>query len=276
MDIATIVGLFFGLFLVFFGMSEPGSFTPPDTFFNLRGLAIVLGGTFAATLVNYPLKNVIGMLKVSLQAFSNGSSFNHLEVIDELAVYSEQARKKGLPSLETILDSVDNHYLQMGLENAILEKDPKKLESFLDNELNSMIDRHSSGQEIFYNMGSYAPAFGLLGTVMGLILMMTGQASTSSADSYAQSAQDSMGILLQGMGIALVTTFYGVLLANLLFIPIAGKLKTRSDEEVHGLKIIKAGILSIHSKEHPLIMKEKLLTFVDKETRRTAREAPVG
>ena len=272
MDIATIIGLIFGLFLVFFGMSEPGTFTPPDTFFNLRGLAIVLGGTFAATLVNYPLKNVIGMLKVSLQAFSNGSAFNHLQVIDELAGYSEQARKKGLPSLETVLDGIDNHYMQMGLENAILERDPKKLENFLDNELNSMIDRHSNGQEIFYNMGSYAPAFGLLGTVMGLILMMTRQASTSTVDSYATGAQDSMSALLQGMGIALVTTFYGVLLANLLFIPIAGKLKARSDAEVHSLNIIKAGILSIHSKEHPLIMREKLLTFVDKDTRKAARQ----
>jgi len=272
MDIATIIGLLFGLFLVFFGMSEPGSFTPPDTFFNIRGLAIVLGGTFAATMVNYPLKNVIGMLKVSLQAFSNGHPVNHLEIIDELSEYSEQARKKGLPSLENVLDGVENHYLQMGLENAILERDPQKLENFLENELNSMIDRHSHGQEIFYNMGSYAPAFGLLGTVMGLILMMTRQAATSTVDSYAAGAQDSMSALLQGMGIALVTTFYGVLLANLIFIPIAGKLKARSDAEVHSLSIIKAGILSIHSKEHPLIMREKLLTFVDKESRRAAKK----
>jgi len=273
MDIATIIGLGFGLFLVFFGMSEPGTFTPPETFFNLRGLAIVLGGTLAATLVNYPFKNVMGMLKVSLQVFFNKGNNNPLDTISELATYSEQARKKGLPSLENILDGIDNHYLQMGLENAILERDPKKLENFLDNELNSMIERHSSGQEIFYNMGSYAPAFGLLGTVMGLILMMTKQAATTSVDSYAAGAQDSMSALLGGMGIALVTTFYGVLLANLLFIPIAGKLKTRSDEEVHSLNIIKAGILSIHGKEHPLIMREKLLTFVDKETRRNARSS---
>ncbi|MCF7823816.1 MAG: MotA/TolQ/ExbB proton channel family protein [Candidatus Marinimicrobia bacterium] len=272
MDIATIIGLIFGLGLVFFGMSEPGNFTPPETFFNLRGLAIVLGGTLAATLVNYPLKNVIGMLKVSLQAFFTNGSSNHLDVINELAAYSEQARKQGLPSLENRLDGIKNHYMQMGFENAILERDPKKLESFLENELNSMIDRHANGQEIFYNMGSYAPAFGLLGTVMGLILMMTKQAATSSVGSYAAGAQDSMAALLQGMGIALVTTFYGVLLANLLFIPIAGKLKNRSDEEVHGLNIIKAGILSIHSKEHPLIMREKLLTFVDKDTRKAARQ----
>jgi len=271
MDFATIIGLAFGLILVFFGMSEPGSFVPPATFFNLRGLAIVLGGTFAATLINYPLKNVIGIFKISLQAFFNKGTKNPLDIISELTTFSEQARKQGLPSLERIIDNIDNHYLQVGLENAILERDPIKLESFLNNELNSMVDRHSNGQEIFYNMGSYAPAFGLLGTVMGLILMMTRQASTSSVGSYAAGAQDSMSALLQGMGIALVTTFYGVLLANMLFIPIAGKLKARSDNEVHELNIMKAGIMSIHSKEHPLIMREKLLTFVDKSTRKDLR-----
>lgn len=271
MDIATIIGLFFGLLLVFFGMSEPGSFIPPETFFNLRGLAIVLGGTLSATLINYPFRNVIGIFKISLQAFFNKGMSNPLDIIAKLTELSEQARKQGLPALEKVIESIDNNYLQMGLENAILEKDPHKLEQFLNNELDSMVSRHANGQEIFYNMGSYAPAFGLLGTVMGLILMMTRQAATSSVDSYATGAQDSMSALLQGMGIALVTTFYGVLLANMLFIPIAGKLKARSDEEVHELSIIKAGILSIHAKEHPLIMREKLLTFVDKDAREELR-----
>ncbi len=273
MDFSTIIGLIIGLVLVFFGMSEEGTFMPPATFFNLKGLATVLGGTFAATLINYPLKNVIGLLKVSLQVFLNKGGVVPMDIINELAQYSEQARKQGISSLEKITDNIENNYLQMGLENAMLERDSKKLENFLDNELNSMQDRHTNGQEIFYNMGSYAPAFGLLGTVMGLILMMTGQATASSAASYAQGAQDSMSTLLKGMGLALVTTFYGVLLANLLFIPIAGKLKARSDEEIYGLKIIKAGILSIHSKEHPMIMREKLLTFVDKDTRKAARDA---
>ena len=182
------------------------------------------------------------------------------------------ARKQGLPSLENVTPDITNNYLRMGLENAILEKDPQKLDSFLDNELNSMVDRHRSGQEIFYNMGSYAPAFGLLGTVMGLILMMTKTAASSSVASYAAGAGDSMSGLLSGMGIALVTTFYGVLLANLIFIPIAGKLKSQSEEEVYILSIIRAGILSIHAKEHPLIMQEKLLTFVDKSTREAHRQ----
>jgi len=273
MDIATISGLLFGLFLVAYGMSEPGTFLPPATFFSLRSLGIVLGGTLAATFINYPLQKVFGLFRVAAQAFSSKSNGSPLEIIEELSRYSEIARKQGLPALEKLMPEVGNNYLRMGLENAILEKDAQKLQKFLDNELESMMDRHRSGQEIFYNMGSYAPAFGLLGTVMGLILMMTHQSESTSAASYAAGAGDSMAALLRGMGIALVTTFYGVLLANLIFIPIAGKLKSRSEEEVYILSIIRAGILSIHAKEHPLILQEKLLTFVDKSTREAHRQA---
>jgi chemotaxis protein MotA len=233
----------------------------------MRGLAIVLGGTLAATLINYPLPKVIGLFRVAALAFSNGKNKTALEIIKELSGYAEVVRKQGLPALEKLMPEIDNNYLRMGLENAILERDPQKLMTFLDNEIENMMDRHRSGQEIFYNMGSYAPAFGLLGTVMGLILMMTRQAESSSVSSYAAGAGDSMAGLLMGMGIALVTTFYGVLLANLIFIPIAGKLKSRSEDEFHSLSIIRAGILSIHAKEHPLILQEKLLTFVDKGTR---------
>lgn len=272
MDLATIFGLIFGLVLVGFGMTAEGTFVPPTTFFQAKGIAIVLGGTVAATLINYPLKRVLGMVRVAMQVFASKGADDPIIVIKELAEYSDLARRQGLPSLENTLPNIENNFLRMGLENAILEKDPHKLQSFLDNELNNMVDRHRSGQEIFYNMGNYAPAFGLLGTVMGLILMMTKTAESSSVASYAAGAGDTMAGLLSGMGIALVTTFYGVLFANLIFIPIAGKLKTQSEDEVYILSIIQAGILSIHAKEHPLIMREKLLTFVDKGTREAHRE----
>jgi len=207
------------------------------------------------------------------KALGKQSVQNPLSIITQLVEYNKISRKQGLVALENVLPDIQNNYMRIGLENAILEKDPHKLGNFLQNELQNMIIRHRNGQEMFYNMGTYAPAFGLLGTVMGLILMMSGQAQQSSVASFASQGQDSTGKLLHGMGIALVTTFYGVLLANLIFIPIAGKLKTRSDEEVHVSEIIMAGIQSIHAKEHPLIMEEKLLTFVDKHTREKHRAA---
>jgi len=273
MDFATMIGIVIGLSLVAVGMYDFDAGTIPSVFFNLQGLAIVLGGTLAATIINYPASTILSMFKVAGKALGKQSFQNPLSIITQLVEFNKMSRKQGLIALENVLPETSNNYMRIGLENAILEKDPNKLNNFLQNELQNMIIRHRNGQEMFYNMGTYAPAFGLLGTVMGLILMMAGQGQTSTVASFADQAQDTTGKLLHGMGIALVTTFYGVLLANLIFIPIAGKLKTRSDEEVHISEIIMAGILSIHGKEHPLIMEEKLLTFVDKQTRERHRDA---
>ncbi len=273
MDFVTILGLIIGLSLVMVGMFDFEAGTIPTAFFSLQSIAIVLGGTLAATIINYPASTILSMFKVVGKALGKQSVQNPLSIITQLVEYDKISRKQGLVALENVLPDIQNNYMRIGLENAILEKDPHKLGNFLQNELQNMIIRHRNGQEMFYNMGTYAPAFGLLGTVMGLILMMSGQAQQSSVASFASQGQDSTGKLLHGMGIALVTTFYGVLLANLIFIPIAGKLKTRSDEEVHVSEIIMAGIQSIHAKEHPLIMEEKLLTFVDKHTREKHRAA---
>lgn len=273
MDFATMIGIVIGLSLVAVGMYDFDAGSIPSVFFNLQGLAIVLGGTLAATIINYPASTILSMFRVAGKALGKQSFQNPLSIITQLVEYNKISRKQGLIALENVLPDINNNYMRIGLENAILEKDANKLTNFLQNELQNMIIRHRNGQEMFYNMGTYAPAFGLLGTVMGLILMMAGQSQTSSVASFADQAQDTTGRLLHGMGIALVTTFYGVLLANLIFIPIAGKLKTRSDEEVHISEIIMAGIMSIHGKEHPLIMEEKLLTFVDKQTRERHRGA---
>jgi len=264
MDIATLLGLIIGLILIAFGMLDETN-TIPSTFFSLQGLSVVLGGTFAATVVNYPFKQILGLIRVAGNAFS-GKGTDHMKVIDELVKYSKVVREKGLMELEHSMDSVENKFIRNGLEMALIEKDSRKLDNYLRSELTNMIIRHRNGQEMFYNMGSYAPAFGLLGTVMGLILMMTSQQTGGNEmASFATQTSDMMSGLLSGMGRALVTTFYGVLFANLIFVPIAGKLKTRSDEEVFINEIIIAGILSIHSKEHPMIMEEKLMTFISKQ-----------
>jgi chemotaxis protein MotA len=262
MDIATLFGLFIGLGLIAFGMMDD-TFSIPHTFLNWNAMAVVLGGTLAATMINYPFKKFLGLLKVTGKAFAKHEQ-ESLQTINQLVDLSKLSREKGMLYLENYLPDIKNPFMQMGVEMALVEKDPEKLERFLRSELSNMIIRHRNGQEMFYNMGSYAPAFGLLGTVMGLILMMTQQGEISGVMTFARDTQDMMTSLLSGMGRALVTTFYGVLLANLVFIPIGGKLKSRSDEEVFINEIILTGLLSLHAREHPLIMEEKLLTFIPK------------
>jgi len=268
MDFGTAIGLVIGLGLIFFGMFDFQTYSVPQTFFSGQAIAIVLGGTLAATVVNYPMKQVLQMFRVAWKAFGKGMVVDVEEIIDQLVEFGRRSKKDGIVSLESSLPQIKNHYMRVGLEHAMLVRDPQKLELYLDSEMDSMSKRHQRGQEMFYNMGTYAPAFGLLGTVMGLILMMTQQAQESTVASYASQMQGSMSALLHGMGIALVTTFYGVLLANLIFIPIAGKLKSLSDEEIYLNEIIKAGILSINAKENHYLIQEKLKTYLEREKRK--------
>ncbi len=272
MDLATIFGLLVGIGLVGFGMFDSTNGEIPPTFFRLQGIAIVVGGTFAATLVNYRFSTVIQMFRVAGQAFIGKHQQDTLEVIRQFIDLSKLSKKKGLAELEKVLPKIEDSYMCLGIEYAILEKDKNRLEIFLNNELENMIKRHQRGWELFYNMGSYAPAFGLLGTVMGLILMMHGEATSSSVAGYATQTSDPLHGLLQNMGVALVTTFYGVLMSNLFFIPIAGKLQNRTNEEVHICEMMKTGIMSLHQKEHWMIIQEKLITFADKESRELYRQ----
>jgi len=226
MDAGTIIGFIIGLGLIMFGMVDSVTKTIPQTFLNYQGIAIVLGGTTAATLINYPLKKIFRLFKVAGLAFRGKEVESEDNIIDTLVDINITSRKKGVVALEKIIPTIQNKFLRNGLQYMTIEKDTNKLLQFLHNEIDHMMRRHTIGQRMFENMGTYAPAFGLLGTVMGLILMMTSQSSGGTAAGYSMQMENSMNHLLSGMGVALVTTFYGVLLSNLVFNPIAGKLKT--------------------------------------------------
>ena len=133
----------------------------------------------------------------------------------------------------------------------------------MDMEMNNIASRHEAGAELFTFMGTYAPAFGMMGTVMGLIIMMFGF-DTGGGGNVAEKFRD----LLQGMATALITTLYGVVSANLIFLPIAAKLERRSINELRHKEIVAQGILMLHAKEHPILIKEKLMNFVPKDEKK--------
>ena len=129
--------------------------------------------------------------------------------------------------------------------------------------MHNIESRHIAGQELFLYMGSYAPAFGMLGTVLGLIVMMNNFAAGGGEEANASyDVAEKFAELLSGMGLALITTFYGVFMSNMIFLPIGGKLKRRSENEMMLKNIVVEGIISIHAREHPILIKEKLMTFV--------------
>ncbi len=268
MDFGTAFGLLLGIGLISIGIiSNNGD---PMWFLDWDSILIVIGGTFAATLVNYPLKNIQGLFSILSAAF-RGQELSHEAIIDELVDTAEKARKKGILSLEPELPKVSDKFLRDGLDLAINEKDPTRLRSYLALELGNVERRHSLGQEIFLYMGAYSPAFGMLGTVLGLIIMMKNFAETQNAAmvEFEFNIAERFADLLGGMGLALITTFYGVLLANLVFLPLAGKLKRNSEEELMVKDIMVEGIIGIHAKDHPLSLKEKLMTFVPQSQRTT-------
>ena len=266
MDIGTILGLLSGVGIIFLGIIRQDG--DVGWFMNSNALIVVIGGTLAAAMVNYPLKNIVGLFSVVKNVFTS-EEHDYQGIIEQIVEKGEKARKNGVLSLEADLPSIESTFLRNGIELAINERDSARLRNYLNLELSNIQKRHKMGQEIFFYLGSYAPAFGMLGTVMGLIVMMNNFSGGNSADvsSMDFDVAQKFAQLLGGMGLALITTFYGVLLSNLVFLPIGGKLTRKSQEEMMLKSIVVEGIISIHSKEHPILMREKLMTFVPQSSR---------
>lgn len=268
-DLGTLIGLLAGLGIILIGIIQSGG--KLYWFFNFNSLLIVLGGTFAATMVNLPLRAVGNIFNV-LQNVFRGEDYDYIGIIEEIVQKAQKARKDGLLSLEADLPTMRDGFFKNGIELAINERESSRLRTFLNLEMNNISSRHVAGQEMFLYMASYAPAFGMLGTVLGLIIMMNNFSSGGGGMEITASydVAERFADLLSGMGLALITTFYGVFMANMIFLPIGGKLKRRSENEMMLKSIVVEGIISIHAREHPILIKEKLMTFAPSQFRYNA------
>ena len=269
-DFGTLIGLLAGIGIVTVGIIAGGGNI--YWFMNFNSLLIVVGGTFAATMVNLPLKAVSNVFNILKNVFK-GEDYNYSGVIDEIVQKATKARKDGLLSLESDIPKIRDGFFKNGIELAINERDAKRLRTFLNLEMNNIHSRHIAGQELFLYMASYAPAFGMLGTVLGLIIMMNNFASGDNQGDISFSVAERFAELLSGMGLALITTFYGVFFANMIFLPVGGKLKRRSENEMMLKNIVVEGIISIHAREHPVLIREKLMTFVPSQYRYQEQES---
>lgn len=287
-DFGTVIGLISGVICIFVAMVWPEGDTPTIIptegsgfrweqlawFFQPQSVFIVVGGVLCATLVNYPLKAVLGLGKVFKNVILS-EKFDFTGMIDNIVVLAEKSRKDGLLSLEAGLNEIDSVFLRNGVELAINERDSSRLRTFLSMDLNNISTRHIGAQEIILYMAAYAPAFGMLGTVLGLIIMMNKFQMSGETSSIDFNVAEQFASLLSGMGTALITTFYGVFFANMVFLPIAGKLKRRSENELMLKNIVLEGIISIHGREHPILIREKLMTFVALSERKMSEKKEV-
>ncbi|MCT4535833.1 flagellar motor protein [Halodesulfovibrio sp.] len=243
MDLATVLGIVISFGLVLSAIMMGGSLL---IFISIPSLLIVLGGTIGATLVNYPLKRVVSVMSVFKKTLF-ATELSQQETIDQFKDYADRARREGILSLEPVINSIDDPYLKKGLQLTVDGLEPQAIQEILESEIANTEARHSDGQDILKSFGEYAPALGMIGTVIGLVQMLQTMNDPSSIG--------------PAMAVALITTFYGACLANLVFIPMAGKLKSRSNAEIRIKEMQLEGVLSISRGENPRIIQEKLSCF---------------
>ncbi|NLK09128.1 MAG: motility protein A [Firmicutes bacterium] len=255
MDVSTVIGIVAGISLLMAAIAADGSLFG---FWDIPSILVVLGGTVAATLVNHSLSDVTRVMGMVRVAFTR-QTYSGTELIDQLVDLAEKARREGLLAMEEEANQIEDAFLKKGIQLIVDGTDPDLVRSVLEIELAFQEERHRAGQGIFEDMGAYAPAFGMIGTLIGLINML---ADIDDAEKIAP-----------GMALALITTLYGSVLANLVFLPIAGKLRSRSDEEVLYRQIMTEGILSIQAGENPRLVEEKLTAFLSPQQRNRSAES---
>ncbi len=257
MDLATLLGITLGAGLLLGSIILGGEV---NLFWNPPGLMIVLGGTIAALFVNFPLKNVIGVMPLVRVAFTQASR-NPREIINTLVDFAESSRREGLLALEEKAQGLDEEFLKKGVQLVVDGTDAELVRNILEIDLAFLEQRHKTGQKIFEQMGAIAPAFGMIGTLIGLIQML-----------QELDDPDQVG---SGMAVALLTTLYGAVVANLIFLPIAGKLAVKSAEEILIREVMIEGILSIQAGENPRIVEEKLKAFLSPDQRAQGAEPSI-
>lgn len=251
MDIATIIGLVGAYFLILWGMG----FSNIPAFIDPNSIFIVVGGTIAAVFTAYPLAKILGVIAIVKNAFLI-TPISHAQIIKQLVGFAEQARREGILALEARAQEIDDAFLKKGIQLAVDGTEPDLIKDILSTEITFIEERHKFGVGIFDLAATLAPAFGMIGTLIGLILMLGNM-----------SDPESIG---PNMAVALVTTLYGSMIANTFCIPIANKLTNYSNNEVLIKELMLEGIMSLQSGDNPRIVEQKLTAFIEPVLRAAA------
>lgn len=254
MDIATIIGLVSGFGLILWAIMGKADI---GTFIDGGSVAIVVGGATSAALVSFPIKHLLGVAKVVKNCFfSKPRSTGNL--ITEMVKYAEIARRDGILALENVTADIKDPFLVSGIQMAVDGTDPDLIETIMDTDLEAVESRHAEGKALFDNVGRFAPAFGMIGTLIGLVIMLKDMDDPSKIG--------------PAMAVALLTTMYGAILANLIALPMAEKLGLRSREELLLKQIVIKGVMAIQAGDNPRIVEQKLRTFLPNKMRNEGAE----
>lgn len=249
MDIATFVGVIIGFGLVI-GAILMGA--APGKFLDLPSAMIVFGGTFASILVTFPLEEVWQAVRGGLKAFGS-RRVEAKDIVSTMVRIAEISRREGIIALENV--QTENPLIKKACQLIADNADPQLIRATVSIEISSMKRRHNISISVFNRLGGFAPAYGMIGTLIGLVQMLA--------------TLDDPTTIGPAMAVAIITTFYGALLSNLLFLPIAGKLKARSMQEELHLLIIFEGAKSILENNNPRLVYEKLSSFLPPKDRKS-------
>ncbi len=238
MDIATIIGLVGGTVLIFLSIILGGQ---ANIFLNIPGLLIVVGGTFATSFIKFSMKDIINSVRVAMKAFTVKIQQPE-EIMEKMVSLAKTAKQNGLMALEK--EKPDDEFTAKGFRFLADGFEEEHIKDLLNKDLKLTISRHSMGQKVFKGMGASAPAFGMIGTLIGLVQMLANMSNPNSIG--------------PAMAVALLTTLYGALLSNLVFLPLADKLALRSQQELETKNLIIDGILGICTGQTGMMLQETL------------------
>ena len=249
MDIATIIGVVLGFAVVLSAIVVGGGW---QSFVHIPSLAITIGGMLCATLIHFSLPQFLGIFSVVKKTIVTKIS-SPSQLIQNMVNFAAINRRDGALALEQEIHKISDLFFVRGLQMLVDGQDPEAIRDLMSLEIENLRDRHSSGKKILEFMGAAAPAFGMIGTLIGLVQMLKNLSSP-----------DQIGA---GMAVALLTTFYGAFAANLIFIPLAGKLGIYSKAETTAMEMIVEGVCAIAQGDNPTTIREKMQAFVSQNRR---------
>lgn len=250
MEKATIIGFLFANGAMAYSIVVAGASF--KAFFDLPSVIMVIFGGAAAVMIAYPFGVLFNVPQVVKKAFMPTSA-TAAPVISQLVEFAEVARRDGILALENKTSEIKDPFVLMGIQMAIDGTDAEVMELILRSEIDSLANRHKQGKAVVETAARYAPAFGMIGTLIGLIIMLGNMSNP-----------DAIG---PGMAVALLTTLYGAYVANAVFLPLADKLNYYSKRELEVREIIVRGLMSIQNGDNPRVLEQKLVTFLPAKQR---------
>ncbi|MBI3300383.1 MAG: MotA/TolQ/ExbB proton channel family protein [Elusimicrobia bacterium] len=248
MDIGTVMGIlvFIGLMIGSIWHAEGVAGFKP--FINMEALLMVMGGTFCATLVNYPLKQVIGVGRITRKVLFQAEE-NTAGIVVTFVALAKKAKQEGFLALDQDVNRLSDDFMKRGLQMVIDGQDQEFIRNMLETELGFVRERHKVGQEIFNALGTYSPAFGIIGTVLGMVMMLN--------------SIDDVAAVPRRMALALAAAFYGLGSGYLIFLPMGGKLRRRSEDELLVKEIVIRGVLLLQSGAAPSVVEANLKAYLE-------------